>query len=140
MISVPGRKVYISSNLSHSPAHWHIPLLKSPLSPPPPPYSQNGRRVPPNFEVSVSNLEFSQTRYEWEFQRSRQNFHLRRNTQGEPFNFPLNIQFLIWSSCRCASPRCCCLTLFRPWYFGIIRLVPPSVSPLFVVQLPPNLV
>ena len=24
---------------------------------------------PPNFEVSVSNLEFSQTRYGWEFQR-----------------------------------------------------------------------
>ena len=64
---------------------------------------------PPNFKVSVSNLEFSQTRYGWEFQRFPPKFSSSTKCSREPFNFPLNIEFFIWSLRRCASPRCCCL-------------------------------
>ena len=64
---------------------------------------------PPKFEVSVSDLEFSQTRYGWEFQRFPPKFSSSKKYSREPFNFPWNIQFFIWSLCRCASLRCCCL-------------------------------
>ena len=69
--------------------------------------SKTDGACPPNFEVSVSNLEFSQTRYEWEFQRFPPTFSSSKKYSREPFNFPLNIQFFIWSLCRCTSPRCC---------------------------------
>ena len=61
----------------------------------------------PDFEVSVSNLEFSQTRYGCEFQRFPPKFSSSKKYSREPFNFPMNIQFFIWSLCRCTSPRCC---------------------------------
>ena len=66
--------------------------------------------MPPDFEVSVSNLEFSQTRYGREFQRLPPKFSSSKKYSREPFNFPLNTQFSIWSLIRCASPRCCCLS------------------------------
>ena len=66
--------------------------------------------MPPNFEVSVPNLEFSQTRHGWEFQRFPPKFPSLKKYSREPFNFLLNIQFFIWSLCRCTLPRCC----FKP--------------------------
>ena len=80
---------------------------------------------PPNFEVLVSNLEFSQARYGWEFQRFPPKFSSSKNYSREPFNFLLNIQFFIWSLCRCTSSRCC----FKPcssYYSGFGVLSGPK--------------
>ena len=112
------------SNIRTLVAREQIDLIQVVGIYPPFPYNQNGRRVPPNFEVSVSNLEFSQTRYGWLFQRFPPKFSSSKKYSREPFSFPLNIQFFIWSLCRCTSPRCC----FKPcssYYSGyIFQLLP----------------
>ena len=72
---------------------------------------------PPNFKVSVSNLELSKTGYGWEFQRFLPKFSSSKKYSREPFNFPLNIQFFTWSLCRCTSP-CCCFKPCSSYYSG----------------------
>ena len=68
--------------------------------------------MPCNFEVSVSNLKFSQTRYGREFQRFPPKFASSKNYARQSFNFPLNIQFFIWSLCWW-SPR---------WFIILLRI------------------
>ena len=55
---------------------------------------------PPNFEVSISNLEFSNVRYGQKFQSFPSKFTSSKKHARQSLNYPLNIPFFIWSLFR----------------------------------------